>query len=216
LSIYSLDWECKPIHLSLRSLTKIDTTLSIDVTHKVGVEGKLNERITLKKTKGKWAESAKAIDTLIDNLVTPTTEAERVLTAIANGDLTQKMELKVKGKKLDGELLRVGTIVNELVDRLNLFASELSRMAGEVGTEGKLGSRAKVEGAIGTWKEITDNVNRLGDTLGGQIRDIAEVLTAVAQGDLTRQITVEAKGELEAVKTTVKYLSKINCRLALC
>ncbi|MGL5878904.1 MAG: methyl-accepting chemotaxis protein, partial [Xenococcaceae cyanobacterium] len=175
----------------------------IDVTQRVGVEGKLKERFNLKKTKGKWAESAKAIDTLIDNLVTPTTEAERVLSAIANGDLTQKMELKIKGRKLDGELLRVGTIVNELVDRLNLFASELSRMAWEVGTEGKLSSRAKVEGAIGIWKEIVDNVNCMSDTLGGQIRDIAQILTAVSQGDLTRQITVEAQGELEAVKNTV-------------
>ncbi|MGL4882110.1 MAG: HAMP domain-containing protein, partial [Waterburya sp.] len=92
----------------------------IDVSHRVGIEGKLNERFNLKKTKGKWAESAKAIDTLIDNLVTPTTEAERILTAIANGDLTQKMELKIKDRKLDGGLLRVGTIVNELVDRLNV------------------------------------------------------------------------------------------------
>jgi methyl-accepting chemotaxis protein len=175
----------------------------IDVSQKVGIEGKLNERFSLKKNKGKWAESAKAIDTLIDNLVTPTTEAERVLTAIANGDLTQKMELKIKGKKLNGELLRVGTIVNELVDRLNLFASELSRMAWEVGTEGKLGSRAKVEGAIGIWKDIVDNVNRMGDTLGGQIRDIADILMAISQGDLTRQITVEAQGELDAVKNTV-------------
>ncbi len=175
----------------------------IDISQRVGVEGKLKERITLKKNQGKWAESAKAIDTLIDNLVTPITEAERVISAIANGDLTQKMELKIKGKKLDGELLRVGTIVNQLVDRLNLFASELSRMAWEVGTEGKLSSRAKVEGAIGIWKEIVDNVNRMGDTLGGQIRDIAQILTAVSQGDLTRQITVEAQGELEAVKNTV-------------
>jgi methyl-accepting chemotaxis protein len=175
----------------------------IDVSHRVGVEGKLNERMTLKKTKGKWAESAKAIDTLIDNLVTPTTEAERVLSAIANGDLTQKMALKVKGKNLNGELLRVGTIVNQLVDRLNLFASELSRMAWEVGTEGKLSSRAKVEGAIGIWKEIIDNVNRMGDTLGGQIGNIADILMAVSQGDLTRQITVEAQGELNAVKNTI-------------
>jgi methyl-accepting chemotaxis protein len=175
----------------------------IDISQKVGIEGKLNERFNLKKTKGKWAESAKAIDTLIDNLVTPTTEAERVLTAIANGDLTQKIELKIKGRKLDSELLRVGTIVNELVDRLNLFASELSRMTWEVGTEGKLSSRAKVEGAIGIWQEIIDNVNRMGDTLGGQIGNIAEILTAVAKGDLTRKITVEAQGELDELKNTV-------------
>jgi methyl-accepting chemotaxis protein len=175
----------------------------IDVSNRVGIEGKLKERLTLKKNKGKWAESTKAINTLIDNLVTPTTEAERVLSAIANGDLTQKMELKIKGRKLDGELLRVGTIVNELVNRLNVFASELSRMAWEVGTEGKLGSRAEVKEASGIWKEIVDNVNLMGDTLGGQIRDIADILRSVAQGDLTRQITIEAQGELEAVKNTV-------------
>lgn len=175
----------------------------IDVSNRVGIKGKLNERFNLKKTKGKWAESAKAIDTLIDNLVIPTTEAERVLSAIANGDLTQKMELKIKGRKLDGELLRVGTIVNELVNRLNVFASELSRMAWEVGTEGKLGSRAEVKGASGIWQDIVDNVNLMGDTLGGQIRDIADILRSVSQGDLTRQITIEAQGELEAVKNTV-------------
>jgi methyl-accepting chemotaxis protein len=185
------------------SLNEAFANSIIDVSQKVGTEGKLNERFSLKNNKGKWAESAKAIDTLIDNLVTPTTEAERVLTAIANGDLTQKMELKIKGKKLNGELLRVGTIVNELVDRLNLFASELSRMAWEVGTEGQLSARAKVGGAIGIWKEIVDNVNRMGDTLGGQIRDIADILMAVSEGDLTRQITIEAQGELDAVKNTV-------------
>ncbi len=175
----------------------------IDVSNRVGIEGKLNERLKLKKTKGKWAESAKAIDTLIDNLVIPTTEAEKVLTAIANGDLTQKMELKIKGKKLDGGLLRVGTIVNELVDQLNVFATEVTQVARDIGTEGKLNTQAKVEDAAGTWQELIDNVNRMSINLAQQFRSIAEIMQIVSQGNLTQQIEVENVGEYKALTANI-------------
>lgn len=173
-----------------------------EISNKVG-EGKLNERLNVESTNGLWTNSINSINSLIDNLAKPMTEAERVIGAIASGDLSQKMALEVNGRALNGELLRVGTIVNAMVDRLNVFASEVNRMTREVGSEGKLSSQAVVEGAAGIWKELTENVNRMGTTLGGQIRNIAEIAGAIASGDLTKKITVEASGELEVFKNTV-------------
>ena len=173
----------------------------VEISKKVGEEGKLNERLI--ETNDLWGTSINSINSLIDNLAKPTTEAQRVIGAIASGDLSQKMALDVDDKPLNGELLQLGTIVNEMVDRLNVLTAEINSMTREVGTEGKLSSQAVVEGAAGIWKELIENVNRMGTTLGGQIRNIAEIATAISFGDLTKKITVETQGELEIFKNTV-------------
>ncbi len=173
----------------------------VEISKKVGEEGKLNERLI--ETNDLWVTSINSINKLIDNLAKPTTEAQRVIGAIASGDLSQKMALDVDDKPLNGELLQLGTIVNAMVDRLNVLTAEINSMTREVGTEGKLSSQAVVEGAAGIWKELIENVNRMGTTLGGQIRNIAEIATAISCGDLTKKITVETQGELEIFKNTV-------------
>ena len=173
----------------------------VEVSKKVGEEGKLNERLI--ETNDLWVNSINSINSLIDNLAKPTTEAQRVIGAIASGDLSQKMALDVDDQPLNGELLQLGTIVNAMVDRLNVLTAEINSMTREVGTEGKLSSQAVVEGAAGIWKELIENVNRMGTTLGGQIRNIAEIATAISKGDLTKKITVETQGELEIFKNTV-------------
>lgn len=172
----------------------------VEISKKVGEEGKLNERLI--ETNDLWGTSINSINSLIDNLAKPTTEAQRVIGAIASGDLSQKMALDVDGRHLSGEL-QLGTIVNAMVDRLNVLTAEINSMTREVGTEGKLSSQAVVEGAAGIWKELIENVNRMGTTLGGQIRNIAEIATAISFGDLTKKITVETQGELEIFKNTV-------------
>ena len=173
----------------------------VEISKKVGEEGKLNERLI--ETNDLWGNSINSINTLIDNLAKPTTQAQRVIGAIASGDLSQKMALEIDGRSLSGELLELGTIVNAMVDRLNVLTCEINSMTREVGTEGKLGSQAVVEEAVGVWKELIENVNRMGTTLGGQIRNIAEIATAISKGDLTKKITVETQGELEIFKNTV-------------
>ena len=173
----------------------------VEISKKVGEEGKLNERLI--ETNDLWGTSINSINSLIDNLAKPTTEAQRVIGAIASGDLSQKMALDVDDQPLNGELLQLGTIVNAMVDRLNVLTAEINSMTREVGTEGKLSSQAVVEGAAGIWKELIENVNRMGTTLGGQIRNIAEIATAISFGDLTKKITVETQGELEIFKNTV-------------
>ena len=172
----------------------------VEISKKVGEEGRLNERLI--ETNDLWGNSINSINTLIDNLAKPTTQAQRVIGAIASGDLSQKMALEIDGRPLNGEL-QLGTIVNAMVDLLNVLTSEINRMTREVGTEGKLSSQAVVEGAAGIWKELIENVNRMGTTLGGQIRNIAEIATAISFGDLTKKITVETQGELEIFKNTV-------------
>jgi methyl-accepting chemotaxis protein len=175
------------------------------ISTSVGEDGKLGQRLSNSSISG-WDDSVNAINLLIDNLTQPTMEAERVLGAIARGDLSQKMSLENNGKSLNGELLRVATIVNSIVEQLNSFATEVIQMAREVGTEGKLDSQAVVEDASGIWQELIESVNRMGSTLGGQIRNIAEISTAVAQGNLSKKITVEAQGELEVFKDTVNTM----------
>src|SRR5207247_1611006 len=139
-------------------------------------------------------------------LASPTTEVARVLTAVAEGDLGQKMVLEIDGKAVQGEFLRIGTTVNTMVDQLGSFANEVTRVAREVGTEGKLGGQAQVPCMAGTWKELTDNVNAMASNLTGQIRNIADVTTAVAKGDLSRKITVDVKGEILELKNTVNTM----------
>src|SRR6185503_12450919 len=125
----------------------------------IGREGRMTERASLTGAPGYWVETVSALNTLIDDLVRPTTEVARVIDAVADGDLSQKMNLKIEGQPVKGEFLRIGTTVNAMVDQLSSFADEVTRVAREVGTEGKLGGQAQVKGVSGTWKDLTDNVN---------------------------------------------------------
>ncbi|HKN91689.1 MAG TPA: HAMP domain-containing protein, partial [Acidimicrobiia bacterium] len=125
----------------------------------IGREGRMTERMDLGAARGAWASNANSINSLIDDLVRPTTEVARVIVAVAEGDLSQKMALKIEGQPVKGEFLRIGTAVNAMVNQLSAFADEVTRVAREVGTEGKLGGQAKVKGVSGTWKDLTDNVN---------------------------------------------------------
>ena len=172
----------------------------------VGREGRMTERASLGDAPGGWQRSIDSVNALIDDLARPTTEVARVIDAVAEGDLSQKMALKIDGKSLKGEYLRIGTTVNAMVDQLGSFADEVTRVAREVGTEGQLGGQAQVEGVSGTWRDLTENVNQLASNLTTQVRSIAEVSTAVTQGDLTRSIMVEARGELADLKDNINQM----------
>ncbi len=176
------------------------------VARSVGREGRMTERARLQNAPGSWATSNDSINQLIEDLARPTTEVARVITAVAQGDLSQKMALEIEGTPVKGEFLRIGTTVNTMVDQLSSFADEVTRVAREVGTEGKLGGQAKVKGASGTWNDLTDNVNSLASNLTNQVRNIALVTTAVANGDLSQKITVDAKGEILELKNTVNVM----------
>ncbi|MBR8836209.1 MAG: methyl-accepting chemotaxis protein [Stigonema ocellatum SAG 48.90 = DSM 106950] len=178
----------------------------LEISREVGEEGKLNERLKKDTKNGLWATSIDAINSLIENLTKPTIEAERVLSAIAQGDLSQKMALAADSKPLGGELLHFGNIVNSLVDQLNLFATEATRVARELGTESKFGTHAIVEGSAGIWKELIDNLNQMSAKLTEQIRSIAEIMLAVSQGDLSKQILAENAGEFQAVSESVNLM----------
>src|SRR5437764_11698364 len=143
---------------------------------------------------------------MIDDLSRPTLEVARVIDAVAEGDLSQKMQLKIEGRAVRGEFLRIGTTVNAMVDQLSSFADEVTRVAREVGTEGILGGQAKVRGVSGTWKALTDNVNFMASNLTSQVRNIADVTTAVANGDLSKKITVDVKGEVLELKNTINTM----------
>src|SRR5207237_1064288 len=154
-----------------------------------------------------WGTNRDSVNSLIDDLVRPTTEVARVIEAVAEGDLSQKMALKIEGQPVKGEFLRIGTAVNAMVDQLSSFADEGTRVAREVGTEGKLGGQAEVKGVSGTWKALTDNANFLAANLTSQVRNIAQVTTAVARGDLSQKITVEAKGEVAVLAETINRMT---------
>src|SRR5437867_11072721 len=172
----------------------------------VGKEGRITERATLSGAGGAWAASVSSVNTLIGDLVQPTSEVARVIGAVAKGDLSQTMALDIEGRPLLGEFLRIGKTVNSMVDQLSSFASEVTRVAREVGTEGKLGGQARVKGVAGTWKDLTDNVNSMAGNLTAQVRNIAEVTTAVATGDLSKKITVDVKGEILELKNTINTM----------
>ncbi|TML38890.1 MAG: HAMP domain-containing protein, partial [Actinobacteria bacterium] len=172
----------------------------------VGREGRMTERFSLGSAPGGWASKASSINGLIDDLVRPTTEVARVIVAVAEGDLSQQMALKIEGQPVKGEFLRIGTVVNSMVNQLSSFAAEVSRVAREVGTEGKLGGQARVKGVSGTWKDLTDNVNFMASNLTNQVRNIAQVTTAVARGDLTQKITVDVRGEILELKNTINTM----------
>ncbi|MBD2570725.1 HAMP domain-containing protein [Anabaena lutea] len=172
----------------------------------VGKEGKITERASLGNVRGSWLDCVTSVNTLITDLVQPTAETTRVIRAVANGDLSQTIATEIEGRPLQGEFLQTANIVNTMVDRLGSFASEVTRVAREVGTEGKLGVQAEVKGVAGTWKDLTDNVNLMAGNLTGQVRNIAEVATAIANGDLSKKITVDVKGEILELKNTVNTM----------
>jgi len=178
----------------------------VRVERVVGREGRMTERAALREMNGGWAASVGSINALIGDLVQPTTEVARVISAVAEGDFTQKMALSIEGQQVKGEFLRIGTTVNSMVDQLSSFAAEVTRVAKEVGTDGKLGGQADVPEAAGIWRDLTDNVNLLANNLTAQVRNIAEVTTAVARGDLSKKITVDAKGEVLELKNTVNTM----------
>ncbi|MEW2524913.1 HAMP domain-containing protein [Streptomyces sp. NPDC047071] len=168
--------------------------------------GRLDERFTASPGQGSWATRIIEVNSLLESLVAPATNATRVLNAVAGGDLTQRVDLHDGSRELRGDLRRLGRAVNTMVDQLSLFTGEVTRVAREVGTEGRLGGRAKVRGLSGSWRDVTEAVNTMASRLTAQVRDIALVTTAVAQGDLTRTVTVEATGELLELKLTVNTM----------
>ncbi|TPK22017.1 chemotaxis protein, partial [Mesorhizobium sp. B2-5-9] len=172
----------------------------------VGKDGRISERGHVRNAKGSWESSVRSVNDLIEDMVQPTAEVARVIGAVAKGDLSQTMMVEIDGRPLRGEFLRIGKIVNTMVEQLASFTSEVTRVAREVGTEGKLGGQARVKGVAGTWKDLTDNVNAMATNLTSQVRNIAEVTTAVASGDLSKKITVDVKGEILELKSTINTM----------
>ncbi|GAA0590662.1 HAMP domain-containing protein [Streptomyces crystallinus] len=176
------------------------------VRREVVRHGRLDERLAASPGQGAWTAGVDSANTLIDALVVPAANATRVLDAVAGGDLTQRVDLHDGNRQLRGDLRRLGRAVNKMVDQLSLFTGEVTRVAREVGTEGRLGGRAKVQRLSGSWRDVTEAVNTMASRLTAQVRDIAAVTTAVARGDLTRTVTVEATGELLELKLTVNTM----------
>ena len=176
----------------------------------VGREGKTRQRVRFGLSEGAWGEMESSVNTLIDDLLWPTTEVTRAIAAVAQGDLLQTVQLDVDGRPLKGEFLRSAEIVNTMIKQLNVFTSEVTRVAREVGTEGKLGGQAQVREVTGVWKDLTESVNSMASNLTAQVRNIAEVTIAVANGDLSKKITVDVRGEIlqlkEAINTMVDQL----------
>ena len=171
------------------------------VAREVGTEGKLGGQAKVKGVAGTWKDLTDNVNLMAANLTGQVRNIAEVTTAVANGDLSKKITVDVKG-----EILELKNTINTMVDQLNSFASEVTRVAREVGTEGKLGGQASVKGVAGTWKDLTDNVNMMAANLTGQVRNIAEVTTAVAAGDLSKKITVDVKGEILELKNTINTM----------
>ncbi len=176
----------------------------------VGRDGKTRQRVKFALSDGAWGEMESSVNTLIDDLLWPITEVTRVIAAVAQGDLLQTVQLESDGRPLKGEFLRSANIVNRMIKQLGVFTSEVTRVAREVGTEGNLGGQAKVREVTGVWKDLTDNVNSMASNLTAQVRNISEVTIAVANGDLSKKITVDVRGEIlqlkEAINTMVDQL----------
>ncbi|HWI91210.1 MAG TPA: HAMP domain-containing protein [Flavisolibacter sp.] len=173
----------------------------------IGKQGKLNHRVELPRVAGgSWNTAVQSINSLISDLVHPTIEIAHVISSVAKGNLSQEMPLQIGDHVLQGEFARIATEVNDMVKQLNLFSMEVTRVAREVGSEGKLGGQAKVKGVAGVWKDLTDSVNQMAGNLTAQVRNIAEVTTAVAKGDLSKKITVDVQGEILELKNTINTM----------
>src|SRR6185312_12492445 len=166
-----------------------------------GIEGKLGGQADVKGVAGTWKDLTENVNMLASNLTNQVRNIADVTTAVANGDLSKKITVDVKG-----EIFDLKKTINTMVDQLNSFASEVTRVAREVGIEGKLGGQADVKGVAGTWKDLTENVNMLASNLTNQVRNIAEVTTAVAMGDLSKKITVDVRGEFLQLKDTINTM----------
>jgi HAMP domain-containing protein len=171
------------------------------VAREVGSEGKLGVQAEVRGVAGTWKDLTDNVNLMASNLTSQVRNIADVTTAVAKGDLSRKITVDVKG-----EILELKNTINTMVDQLSSFASEVSRVAREVGSEGKLGGQAEVRGVGGTWKDLTDNVNSMAGNLTGQVRNIAQVTTAVANGDLSKKITAEAKGEILELKETINTM----------
>ena len=171
------------------------------VAREVGTEGKLGGQAQVKGVAGTWKDLTDNVNSMAGNLTGQVRNIAEVTTAVANGDLSKKITVDVKG-----EILELKDTINTMVDQLSSFASEVTRVAREVGTEGKLGGQARVAGVGGTWKDLTDNVNLMAGNLTAQVRNIADVTTAVANGDLSKKITVDVKGEILELKNTINTM----------
>src|SRR5678809_430083 len=171
------------------------------VAREVGTEGKLGGQATVPGVAGTWKDLTDSVNSMANNLTSQVRNIAEVATAIANGDLSKKITVDVSG-----EILQLKQTINTMVDQLNAFAGEVTRVAREVGTEGKLGGQAVVRGVAGTWKDLTDSVNSLAGNLTGQVRNIADVATAIAGGDLSRKITVDVRGEILQLKETINTM----------
>src|ERR1700726_512564 len=176
----------------------------------VGREGKTRQRVKLSLSHGAWGDMESSVNTLIDDLLWPTNAVTDAITAVARGDLLQTVRLDVDGRPLQGEFLRLATIVNTMIEQLSVFTSEVTRVAREVGTDGKLGGQAQVREVTGGWKDLTESVNLMASNLTAQVRNISEGTIAVASGDLSKKITVDVRGEIlqlkEAINTMVDQL----------
>src|SRR2546428_247309 len=171
------------------------------VAREVGTEGKLGGQAQVLGVAGTWKDLTDSVNSMGANLTAQVRNIAEVATAVASGDLSRKITVDVKG-----EILQLKNTINTMVDQLNAFASEVSRVAREVGTEGKLGGQAEVPDVAGTWKDLTDNVNSMASNLTGQVRNIADVATAIANGDLSRKITVDVNGEILELKETINTM----------
>jgi HAMP domain-containing protein/CheY-like chemotaxis protein len=176
----------------------------------VGKRGRTSERVVGASRRGAWQAMERSVNTLIDDLLWPTERMTLAISGVARGDLTRLIDLQVDGRALEGEFLRSATIVNTMIEQLSVFSAEVTRVALEVGTAGRLGGQAQVKGVYGVWKDLTDSVNQMASNLTAQVRNIAEVTIAVASGDLSRKITVDVRGEIlqlkEAINTMVDQL----------
>jgi len=180
------------------------------VGHVVGREGRTRQRVRFGLSDGAWGEMESSVNTLIDDLLWPITAVTHAIAAVAQGDLLQTVRLDVDGRRLKGEFLRSVNIVNTMIKQLSVFTSEVTRVAREVGTDGKLGGQAQIREVSGVWKDLTESVNSMASNLTAQVRNIAEVTIAVASGDLSKKITVDVRGEIlqlkEAINTMVDQL----------
>lgn len=172
----------------------------------IGKKGNLSKRIEMPDAKGEWANGVNSINNLISDLTSPTLEIAGMINSVANGDLSKHIPLEISGHPLKGEFLRIAKESNQMLSKLQLFSMEVTRVARQVGSEGKLGEQAKIKGVAGVWAELTDSVNQMAGNLTAQVRNVAAVTTAVAKGDLSRKITVEAKGEILELKNTINTM----------
>src|SRR5437773_153809 len=172
----------------------------------VGREGKTRQRVKFDLPGGSWADMEGSVNTLIDDLLWPTREVTRAVAAVAQGHLLQTVQLAVDGRPLGGEFLQSANIVNTMIKQLSVFTSEVTRVAREVGTEGKLGGQAQVPEVTGVWKDLTESVNSMANNLTAQVRNIADVTTAIANGDLSKKVPVDGRGEILELKDTINTM----------